>query len=104
MRYTPPHQTLSAVYRPSTEAQAARVVLAYPRVMFHPCTCGLHGGATTVAATLIGYDDRGGCYWETREPKMIVIDYFLYTDARLCWITAPTLLSLLSASSGNDDL
>jgi hypothetical protein len=33
-----------------------------------------------------------------------VIDYFLYTDVQLCWITALTLLSLPSASSGNDDL
>jgi hypothetical protein len=33
---------------------------------------------------------------------MIMIDYFLYTDARLRWITTPTLLPLLSASSGND--
>jgi hypothetical protein len=33
-----------------------------------------------------------------------VNDYFLYTDARRHWITAPTLLPLLSASSGNDDL
>jgi hypothetical protein len=31
-----------------------------------------------------------------------MIDYFLYTDARLCWIAAPILLLLLSASSGND--
>jgi hypothetical protein len=31
-----------------------------------------------------------------------VIEYFLYTDALLCWITAPTLLSQLSLSSGSD--
>jgi hypothetical protein len=31
-------------------------------------------------------------------------DYLLYTDARLHWIAVLTLLSLLSASSGNDDL
>jgi hypothetical protein len=53
---------------------------------------------------LISYDNRGGCCWEIREPKTIVIDYFLYTDARLRWITAPTLFLLLSVSSGNDDL
>jgi hypothetical protein len=53
---------------------------------------------------LIGYDDRGGCSWETREPKAIVIDYFLYTDARLRSIAALTLLPLLSTSSGNDNL
>jgi hypothetical protein len=29
-------------------------------------------------------------------------NYFLYTDMRLRWITAPTLLPLLSTSSGND--
>jgi hypothetical protein len=33
-----------------------------------------------------------------------VIDYFLYTDTRLCWIAAPTFLLLLNASSGNDDV
>jgi hypothetical protein len=32
-----------------------------------------------------------------------MIDYFLYSDVRLCWIATPTLLPLLSASSGNDD-
>jgi hypothetical protein len=57
-----------------------------------------------VAAALIGYDDRGACCWETCETKAIVINYFFYTDARLCWIAAPTLLLLLSASGGNDDL
>jgi hypothetical protein len=31
-----------------------------------------------------------------------MIDNFLYTDTRLCWILAPTLLLLLSASSGNN--
>jgi hypothetical protein len=31
-----------------------------------------------------------------------VNDYFLYTDARLCWIADPTLLPLLSVSSGNN--
>jgi hypothetical protein len=36
--------------------------------------------------------------------EAIMIDYFLYTDARLRWIAPPTLLSLLGASSGNDDL
>jgi hypothetical protein len=35
---------------------------------------------------------------------MIVKDYFLYIDARLCWIAALTHLLLLSTSSGNDDL
>jgi hypothetical protein len=30
--------------------------------MFHPCTCGLHRGATVVAATLIGYDDQWQSY------------------------------------------
>jgi hypothetical protein len=38
----------------------------------------------------------------SHEEETIVNDYFLYTDARLGWIAAPTLLSLLSASSGND--
>jgi hypothetical protein len=53
---------------------------------------------------LISYEDLGGCCWETREEEMIVINYFLYTDVQLRWIAAPTLLPLLSASSGNDDV
>jgi hypothetical protein len=47
-----------------------------------------------VAVALINYD--------VVEEDTIVINYFLYTDTRLCWTAAPTLLSLLSASSGND--
>jgi hypothetical protein len=43
--------------------------------------CGLRVGAAVVAAALISYDNLGGYYWETCEPKMIVINYFLYTDA-----------------------
>jgi hypothetical protein len=43
----------------SLEALAVHVVLAHPRAVFHPCTCGFRGGAVAVAATLIGYDDRG---------------------------------------------
>jgi hypothetical protein len=43
--------------RPNSEALATRVVLAYPCMVFYPCTCGLHRGAATVAATLIGYDN-----------------------------------------------
>jgi hypothetical protein len=35
---------------------------------------------------------------------MIVIDYFLYTDAQLRWIAAQALLPLLSASNDNNDL
>jgi hypothetical protein len=64
----------------------------------------LYGGTATVAAVLIGYDDHEGCRWETREFEMIMIDYFPYTDAQQHWIVAPTLLPLLSASSGNDNL
>jgi hypothetical protein len=33
-----------------------------------------------------------------------MIDYYLYTDTRLCWIATPTLLLLLSVSIGNDDM
>jgi hypothetical protein len=78
------------------EALAARVVL-------HPYTCKLRGDADAVAAALISYDERGGCCWETHESKTSMIDYFFYTDTRLHWINAPTLLLLLSASSGDDD-
>jgi hypothetical protein len=81
-----------------------RVLLAHPHAAFHPYTCGLCGGAAAFAVALIGYDDRGCCCRDDHKEKTIVIDYFLYTDARLHWITAPTLLPLLSASSGNNDL
>jgi hypothetical protein len=47
--------------RPNPEALAARVVLAHPHAAFHPCMCGLCGGAAMVVVTLIGYDDHGGC-------------------------------------------
>jgi hypothetical protein len=78
----PPRETLAvASSRPNPEALATRVVLAHPRTAFHPYMCGLRVGAAVVAAALISYDDLGGYYWETCEPKMIVIDYFLYTDA-----------------------
>jgi hypothetical protein len=80
------------------------MVLAHPRAAFHPCTCGLCGDATVFAAVLIGYNDRGGCYHNDHKEEAIVIDYFLYTDVRLSWNAAPTLLLLFSASSGNDNL
>jgi hypothetical protein len=79
------------------------VVLAHLRATFHPCTCGLRGGDVVVVAVLIDYDGRGGCCWDGHEEETIVIDYFLYSDTRLCWITTQTLLSLLNASIGNDD-
>ena len=40
---------------PNPETLAARVVLAHPRAVFHPCMCVLRGGAAVVAAVLIGY-------------------------------------------------
>jgi hypothetical protein len=56
--YTPPRETLAATSsRPNSEALPACVVLEQPRAAFHPCTCGLYGGATAVASTLIGYDE-----------------------------------------------
>jgi hypothetical protein len=54
----------------------------------------LRWSATTIVGLLLG---------RPRE-EAIMIDYFLYTDARLRWIARPTLLPLLGASSGNDDL
>jgi hypothetical protein len=99
----PPRETLATTSsRPNSEAPAARMMLAHPRTTFHPCTCGLCGGAAAVAAALIGYDDRGGCCWDDHEEEMILNDYFLYTDAQLPWIVALTLLLQFSASSGND--
>jgi hypothetical protein len=47
---------------------------------------------------------QADCYSDDHKEEAIVIDYFLYTDTRLRWIAAPTLLLLLSASSGNNDL
>jgi hypothetical protein len=88
----PPHETLlTASSRTNSEALAACVVLAHPCVAFHPCTCGLRRGVVVVAAPLIGY-----------EKETIMNYYFLYTDSQLRWIIVLTLLSLLSASSGND--
>jgi hypothetical protein len=56
--YTPPRETLAATSSwLNFEALAARMVLAYPRVAFLPCTCGLHRGVATVATVLIGYED-----------------------------------------------
>jgi hypothetical protein len=82
MPYMPPRETLAATaFRPTSEALAAYVVLAHPRAAFHPYTCGLRGGAAAFAAALIGYDDRGGCYHDDHKEEVIVIDYFLYTDA-----------------------
>jgi hypothetical protein len=53
-----PHETLAvASSRSNSEAIAARVVLAHPRAMFHPCMCGLRRGTAVVATVLIGYDD-----------------------------------------------
>jgi hypothetical protein len=50
------------------------------------------------------YADRlwqcGGCCRDDHEEETIMIDYFLYTDAWLRWIVTPTLLPLVSASSG----
>jgi hypothetical protein len=51
---------------------------------------GLCGGAVVAAAVLIEYDN------------MIVNDYFIYTNPRLRWIAAPTLVPLLSVSSDNN--
>jgi hypothetical protein len=53
---------------------------------------------------LIGYNDHGGCCHDDHKEETIVIDYFIYTDARLRWITPSTLLPLHSASSGNENL
>jgi hypothetical protein len=56
--YTPPHETLAvASSQPNSEVLVARVVLAHPCGVFHPCMCGLRKVAAAVAAALIGYDD-----------------------------------------------
>jgi hypothetical protein len=101
----PPHETLAAASsRPNPEALAMRVVLAHPHTAFHPYMCGLRGCAAAFAATLIGYNDRGGCCRHDHKEEAIVINYFIHIDARQHWIAALTLLPLLSMSSGNDDL
>jgi hypothetical protein len=41
-------------------------------------------------------------YCRDDNEETIVINYFLYIDARLHYTVAPTLFSLLYASSGND--
>jgi hypothetical protein len=40
--------------RPNPKTLVAREVLEHPRMVFHPYTCELYGGAAT---TLIGYND-----------------------------------------------
>jgi hypothetical protein len=56
--YTPACETLAATSsRPNSEALSAHLVLAHPRVAFHPYTCRLCRGIVVVAAALIGYDD-----------------------------------------------
>jgi hypothetical protein len=55
--YMSPHETLAAAAsRPNSEALVARVVLAHPRMVFHPCTCALRGGAVAIVVALIVYD------------------------------------------------
>jgi hypothetical protein len=82
--YTPSRETLAATTsRPNPEALDAHVVLAHPHAVFHPCMCGLRGGAAAVAAVLITYDNHGGFCWDDHEEETIMIDYFLYSDARL---------------------
>jgi hypothetical protein len=52
--YMPPRETLADTSsRPNFEVLAARVVLAHPHAVFHPCTCGLRRGV----AALIDYDN-----------------------------------------------
>jgi hypothetical protein len=58
MPYTPPHETLATTSsRPNSKALVGHVLLAHPRVSFHPYTCGHRRGTVVVAAALIGYDD-----------------------------------------------
>jgi hypothetical protein len=58
MPYTPPCETLATTSTwPNTEALAMHLVLAHPRAVFHPCTCGLRGGAAVVVAVLNSYHD-----------------------------------------------
>jgi hypothetical protein len=54
----PPRETLAvASSRTNSKALVARIVLAHPRIVFHPYTCGLRRGTDAVAAALIGYND-----------------------------------------------
>jgi hypothetical protein len=58
--YTSPRETLATISsRPNSETLALCEVLAHPRAIFHPCTCGVRGGTTVVAVALISYDDLG---------------------------------------------
>jgi hypothetical protein len=81
--YTPSRETLATTSSQSnSEALAACVVLTHPCAVFHLCMCELRRGTAAIAAALIGYDDQGGCRGDNKE-EAIMIDYFLYTDARL---------------------
>jgi hypothetical protein len=56
--YTPPCETLATTSsRSNSETLAVHLVLAHPRAVFHPYTCGLPGGAAAVKVALIGYDN-----------------------------------------------
>jgi hypothetical protein len=80
----PPRETLATTSsRSNSKALAVYVVLAHQCAAFHPCTYGLRRGTAAVVATLIGYDERGGCYQDDHVEETIVNDYFLYTDVRL---------------------
>jgi hypothetical protein len=52
--------TLAATFtRPNSKTLTTCEVLAHPRAVFHPYTCGLCGGIAIDATMLIGYDDLG---------------------------------------------
>jgi hypothetical protein len=80
--------------RSDPETLATREVLAHLHAAFHLYTCRLCGGDVVVADALIGYNSD-------HEEETIMINYFIYTDARLRRIATPTLLPLLSVSSSN---
>jgi hypothetical protein len=67
--------------RPNPETLAACELLAHLRVTFHPCMCGLRGGTVAFVVMLISYNDVRRYCRDDHVEEMIVIDYFLYTDA-----------------------
>jgi hypothetical protein len=60
--YTPTRHHVKTIAATSSHPNLKTLVmcevLAHPRTVFHPCTCGLRGGAAAVAAMLIDYSGQ----------------------------------------------
>jgi hypothetical protein len=104
MPYTSPRETLAAASRPNSKTIAAHVVLAHPRAVFHPCTCGLRESTAAAATALIGCDDVEVATGTTKigeddRDRLLPLHRRATTLNRY---SNSSLLPLLSTSSGNN--